>query len=70
MIISSFLMFLVLTEMSLLLPSPLLLENFLPLRNLNICFSSLEAVFQTVGFLGDNNRTQEISAWFSIPGAG
>lgn len=63
-------MSLVLTEMSLLLPSPLLLENFLPLRNLNICFSSLEAVFQTVGFLGDNNRTQEISAWFSIPGAG
>lgn len=70
MIISSFLIPLVLTEITLPLPSPLLLEKFLSLRNVNTCFSSLEAVFQTVGFLGDNNRTQEISAWFSIPGAG
>lgn len=36
----------------------------LSLRNLNTCFLSLEAVFQTVGFLGDNDTIQEISAWF------
>lgn len=38
----------------------------LSLRNLNTCFLSLEAVFQTVGFLGDNDTIQEISAWFFL----
>lgn len=67
MTISSFLMPLIPTEISLLLLFTFLPAKFLPLRNLNTCFLFLEALFQIVSFLGDNDTTQGNSAWLSYP---